>query len=52
MLEPIRNVMSGYNATLFVYGMTGAGKTHTMFNSAKEVEHKGLVDLTLTRIFE
>lgn len=26
--------MNGYNSTVFIYGMTGAGKTYTMFGSA------------------
>jgi len=25
------NLLQGFNATCFAYGMTGAGKTHTMF---------------------
>jgi len=25
--------MSGYNSTIFAYGMTGAGKTHTIFGN-------------------
>lgn len=24
------NILEGYNVTCFAYGMTGAGKTHTM----------------------
>lgn len=32
MREPIRNVLGGFNSTVFIYGMTGAGKTYTMFN--------------------
>eukprot|EP00831_Metopus_contortus_P071072 TRINITY_DN64991_c0_g1_i2.p3 TRINITY_DN64991_c0_g1~~TRINITY_DN64991_c0_g1_i2.p3 ORF type:complete len:119 (+),score=19.73 TRINITY_DN64991_c0_g1_i2:34-390(+) len=28
LIEPL---FQGYNATCFAYGMTGAGKTHTMF---------------------
>ena len=27
----INNLLSGYNTTLLAYGMTGAGKTYTMF---------------------
>lgn len=38
MQDPINNVLSGYNSTVFIYGMTGAGKTHTMFNSINECE--------------
>jgi chromosomal replication initiation ATPase DnaA len=30
------NVLSGYNSTVFIYGMTGAGKTHTMFRSISD----------------
>jgi hypothetical protein len=30
-VEPlIANLLDGYNVTCFSYGMTGAGKTHTM----------------------
>ena len=27
------NIINGYNATIFAYGMTGAGKTYTMFGN-------------------
>ena len=33
MIVPILNVLSGLNSTVFIYGMTGAGKTHTMFGN-------------------
>jgi len=26
----IENIINGYNATIFAYGMTGSGKTYTM----------------------
>ena len=29
----LAQIKLGYNATCFAYGMTGAGKTHTMFGS-------------------
>jgi hypothetical protein len=33
-MEPlIPNIMDGFNVTCFAYGMTGAGKTHTMLGS-------------------
>lgn len=32
----VRDVISGYNATVFAYGATGAGKTHTMVGSDQE----------------
>ena len=27
----ISSVFEGFNATIFAYGITGSGKTHTMF---------------------
>jgi hypothetical protein len=27
----VRDVVRGYNATIFAYGQTGSGKTYTMF---------------------
>jgi len=27
------NIINGYNATVFAYGMTGSGKTYTMFGN-------------------
>lgn len=34
-LQPlIRHILEGFNVTCFAYGMTGAGKTHTMIGSS------------------
>ena len=30
-LDSIRDVVRGFNATIFAYGQTGSGKTYTMF---------------------
>jgi Kinesin motor domain len=30
----ISNILEGFNVTCFAYGMTGAGKTHTMIGSS------------------
>jgi hypothetical protein len=33
-IEPvIPNILEGFNVTCFAYGMTGAGKTHTMIGN-------------------
>lgn len=30
----VPNLIDGYNVTCFAYGMTGAGKTHTMIGES------------------
>ncbi len=42
-------ILEGYNATVFAYGNTGAGKTHTMIGS---VEEPGIMVLTLQDLFK
>jgi kinesin family protein 18/19 len=41
-------VLNGYNATVFAYGATGSGKTHTMLGT---VDQPGLMMLTLQELF-
>jgi len=43
------SVLDGYNATVFAYGATGAGKTFTMFGS--EVSGPGILPLTIIDMF-
>lgn len=54
MIEPIHNVLAGFNSTVFIYGMTGAGKSYTMFNQLQTKHHAqdiGLIGQTITRLF-
>lgn len=44
----IPSVVNGYNATVFAYGATGAGKTHTMVGTGQE---PGIMARTLNDIF-
>eukprot|EP00929_Paragymnodinium_shiwhaense_P085991 TRINITY_DN4646_c0_g2_i1.p1 TRINITY_DN4646_c0_g2~~TRINITY_DN4646_c0_g2_i1.p1 ORF type:complete len:1172 (+),score=243.89 TRINITY_DN4646_c0_g2_i1:245-3760(+) len=44
----INGVLQGFNATVFAYGATGAGKTHTMIGSPRE---PGVMMLTLLDLF-
>lgn len=44
----IKSVMDGYNCSIFVYGATGAGKTHTMLGNEEEA---GVVFLTVRELF-
>ncbi|XP_043464822.1 kinesin-like protein KIF19 isoform X2 [Leptopilina heterotoma] len=44
----VQNVLLGYNATVFAYGATGAGKTHTMVGSPS---NRGIMVRALNDIF-
>ncbi|MFT7806870.1 kinesin-like protein KIF18A-like [Arapaima gigas] len=41
-------VLNGYNCTVFAYGATGAGKTHTMLGTDQD---PGIMYLTMTELF-
>lgn len=45
----VDSVLEGYNSTIFAYGPTGAGKTHTMFG---ENERLGLIQLSIFDLFD
>jgi kinesin family protein 18/19 len=45
----VDGLLIGYNATIFAYGATGAGKTFTMMGSAK---NPGVIPQTLDYLFE
>ena len=45
----IEGVTNGFNATVFAYGATGAGKTYTMLGTE---ENPGIMSLTLNELFE
>ncbi|KAH7367753.1 kinesin motor domain-containing protein [Plectosphaerella cucumerina] len=45
----IDSVLDGYNATVFAYGATGCGKTHTITGTA---QHPGIIFLTMQELFE
>lgn len=48
----IDSVLEGYNGTIFAYGQTGAGKTHTMAGPQNPTaETKGLLPRAFEHIF-
>lgn len=51
--ELVTSVIQGYSATVFAYGMTGAGKTHTMFGNLAfpHLQDPGIVPLALMDCF-
>ncbi|XP_031227166.1 kinesin-like protein KIF18A [Mastomys coucha] len=45
----LRSFLNGYNCTVFAYGATGSGKTHTMLGSVAE---PGVMYLTMLDLFK
>lgn len=50
-LEIVESVMDGFNGTIFAYGQTGAGKSHTMTGPPSPPELQGLLPRAFTHIF-
>lgn len=50
----VDNVLLGYNSTALAYGVTGAGKTHTMFGDiySESNEEKGICTHAIEYLFE
>jgi hypothetical protein len=44
--------MDGFNGTVFAYGQTGAGKTHTMEGNLDEPETRGIIPNSFQFIFD
>ncbi|CBZ49774.1 kinesin-ii motor protein, related [Neospora caninum Liverpool] len=47
----VESVMEGYNGTIFAYGQTGTGKTHTMVGSETCYVGKGIIPRSFEHIF-
>lgn len=50
--KSIEDVIKGYNATIFAYGQTGAGKSWTMFGNIHETSLKGIIPRSCMHIFD
>jgi len=48
----IENVLEGYNGTIFAYGQTGTGKTHTMTGYDKTEGEAGIMPRSFEDIFK
>ena len=48
----IDNILEGYNGTIFAYGQTGTGKTHTMTGVDKDPELRGIMPRAFIHIFK
>ena len=53
----LQSVIEGFNGTIFAYGQTGTGKTHTMVGqlgsaSGLEQEQRGIIPRSMQYLFE
>ncbi|KAL9955265.1 hypothetical protein ACROYT_G036563 [Oculina patagonica] len=48
----VKQFLEGYNATIFAYGETGAGKTYTIQGEGVEGLNGGLIPQSLSKIFQ
>lgn len=48
----VESVLTGYNGTIFAYGQTGCGKTHTMQGKAEPAELRGVIPNSFDHIFD
>lgn len=52
-LKPvIKDVLMGYESTVFAYGQTGTGKTHTMEGDINDPEQQGIIPRSAHALFE
>eukprot|EP00976_Prorocentrum_cordatum_P041618 844135-Prorocentrum_minimum.AAC.6 len=47
----VRSCLEGYNGTIFAYGQTGTGKTHTMEGLPDDPEQRGIIPNCFQTIF-
>ena len=48
----VDSVLEGYNGTIFAYGQTGTGKTHTMEGKDDPVELQGIIPNAFRHVFD
>jgi len=48
----IENVLEGYNGTIFAYGQTGTGKTHTMTGEESNPVEMGIMPRSFDDVFK
>jgi kinesin family protein 3/17 len=47
----VESVLEGYNGTIFAYGQTGCGKSHTMMGYKSSPEDRGIIPNAFYHIF-
>lgn len=48
----VNNILEGYNGTIFAYGQTGTGKTHTMTGVEGDEIEEGIMPRAFNQIFK
>ncbi|KAF7363487.1 Kinesin heavy chain [Mycena sanguinolenta] len=48
----VKDVLDGYNGTVFAYGQTGSGKTFTMMGDIESEEYRGIIPRITEQIFQ
>jgi len=48
----VKDVLDGYNATLFAYGQTGSGKTYTMEGDFRDKALRGIIPRSVEALFD
>jgi len=48
----VDSVIEGYNGTIFAYGQTGTGKTHTMQGQSEPKELRGIIPRAFEQVFQ
>jgi hypothetical protein len=48
----VESVIEGFNGTIFAYGQTGCGKTHTMSGLNDPPELRGVIPNSFEHIFQ
>jgi kinesin family member 5 len=44
--------MEGFNGTVFAYGQTSSGKTHTMLGSIVDPDQRGMIPRMVSHVFD
>jgi kinesin family protein 6/9 len=47
-----KNVLDGYNSTIFAYGQTGSGKTFTITGGPDRYEDRGIIPRVISNLFQ
>ena len=51
-IPAIKNVLAGYNSTIFAYGQTGSGKTFTITGGSERYDDRGITPRVISQLFK